>query len=444
MQRNSQFSPALSPKSGTESLRQYIIYKNNMLRKSILFLSAVPFALSAFAEDTANGAQAVTPSAAAEAVAPASAPSATPEFESDERLEEGFVTHYINNAIEKAMPAPASSGEMHYGRKVTDYVSAPKLGGYFIGKYAYTSQEGKHSGTGFSQRLMRFYVDGKILGDFAYRIQVQTNNDKFHVKDYFLEWQKYPELRVKFGQYKRAFGFENPMNPWDVGVGDYSQLTKLLTGHSDYIGAESSSNGGRDQGLQLQGDLFPIGKDGHRLLHYQVMLANGQGINTSDADSRKDVLGTLQLQPVKGLFVGFFGWTGSFTDSRGVTVSRNRYMLSAKYDANDWTFRSEYAHSVGHKLSDYQADGTWTGDARADAWYATVGVPCTPWLKTYVKYDVYRDGADWAKAKSIYSIAPNIHLHKNLMFQPQVNYVHDRSLAKADYCEAWLELYVRF
>ena len=118
-----------------------------------------------------------------------------------------------------------------------------------------------------------------------------------------------------------------------------TQLTKLLTGHSDYIGGESSSNGGRDQGIQLQGDLFPMAKDGHRLLHYQLMLANGQGINTSDADSRKDIIGTLQLQPVKGLVVGFFGWTGSFTDSRGVTVNRNRYMLSAKYDANDWTFR---------------------------------------------------------------------------------------------------------
>lgn len=415
-----------------------------MLKESILLLSVLPLAVAAHAEGTASVGEAVPAAAATEVAAPLSTPSAMPEFESDERLEEGFVTHYINSAIEKAMPATATPSEPHYGRNVTDYVSAPKLGAYFIGKYACTSQEGKHSGTGFSQRLTRFYVDGKILGDFAYRIQVQTNNDKFHMKDYFIEWQKYPGLRVKFGQYKRAFGFENPMNPWDVGTGDYSQLTKLLTGHSDYIGGESSSNGGRDQGIQLQGDLFPMAKDGHRLLHYQLMLANGQGINTSDADSRKDIIGTLQLQPVKGLVVGFFGWTGSFTDSRGVTVNRNRYMLSAKYDAKDWTFRGEYAHSVGHKLSDWQADGTWTGNARADAWYATLGVPCTPWLKTYVKYDVYRDGADWAKAKSIYSLAPNIHLHKNLMFQPQLNYVHDRSLAKADYCEAWLELYVRF
>lgn len=361
------------------------------------------------------------------------------EFLSDERTEEGFVTHYLNEAI--AQGVEKVNEKVEYGRKVTDFASAPKFGGYFIGKYDYTSQDGKQTGGGFSQRLVRFYVDGTILKDFAYRIQVQTNNASFHMKDFFLEWQKYKELRVKIGQYKRAFGFENPMNPWDVGVGDYSQLTKKLTGHDDFIGAESSSNGGRDQGLQVQGDLFPQ-KDGHRLIHYQLMVSNGQGINGKDANSQKDINGTIQVQPIKGLFLGFFGWTGNATYNN-VTVKRNRYMLSAKYDANDWTVRAEYAHSTGHKISDWN-NGKWNGNGRADAWYATVGVPCTPWLKTYVKWDVYRDGANADKAKSIYSLCPNINLHKNLMFQVQYNYVHDRALAKKNYSELWLETYVRF
>lgn len=386
-----------------------------------------------------------------ETVTTLSEPAQTEEFASDEQLEEGFITHYVNRAVASGMKKIDDAEEMKYGRNITDYVTPPKFGGYFIGKYAYTDKDGAHSGTGFSQRLIRFYVDGRILKDFAYRIQVQTNNSSFHMKDFFVEWQKYKELRIKAGQYKRAFGFENPMNPWDVGVGDYSQLTQKLTGYNDYIGAETTSNGGRDQGIQLQGDLFPIAKDGHRLLHYQVMVANGQGINSSDADSRKDVLGTLQVQPVKGLFIGVFGWTGSFT-ANGVTVDRNRYLIGAKYDHNDWTLRAEYAHSSGHKISDYKKndDGSYTvsGRGRADAWYATVGVPCTSWLKTYVKYDVYRDDASWNTTKSIYSLCPNFQLHKNLMFQVQYNYVHDRTLAsngqKTNYSELWAEAYVRF
>lgn len=365
------------------------------------------------------------------------------DFVSDEKLEEGYLTHYVNEAIASGMSAIDSKSDVEYGRKVIQFVSAPKVGGYFIGKYSYDDQDGKTTNGGFSQRLVRFYIDGTILNDFAYRIQMQTNNDKFHMKDFFVEWKKYSEFKVKIGQFKRAFGFENPMNPWDVGDGDYSQLTKKMTGHNDFLGAESSSNGGRDQGIQFQGDLFPVGKDKHNLLHYQLMIANGQGINVADANKKKDIIGTIQVQPVKGLFLGFFGWTGDYT-SNNLTVDRNRYMLSAKYDANDWTFRAEYAHSTGHKISDY-VNGEWTGKGKADAWYATVGIPCTNWLKTYVKYDVYRDDATSDTQKSMFIICPNIQLHKNLMFQVQYNYVYDK-MAKCDkhYNELWLETYVRF
>lgn len=382
------------------------------------------------------------------------------EFASDEKLEDGFITSYINDAIASSMEsASAKKDDPVLGRKLTDFASAPKFGGYFIGKYNYTDHPKQELNGGFSQRLIRLYVDGTILNDFAYRIQMQNNNNNFHMKDFFVEWKRYQEVKVKIGQFKRAFGFENPMNPWDVGTGDYSQLTKKLTGHNDYIGAESSSNGGRDQGVQIQGDLFPIGKDKHRLVHYQLMLANGQGINVSDNNNKKDYIGTFQLQPIKGLFIGAFGWLGNFTstlnitDSKGkttnqaVTVDRIRYMLSAKYDNHDWTFRAEYAHSYGHKISEYNAvTKIFSGNGKADAWYATVGIPCTSWLKVYGKYDVYRDGASWKKAQTIYSIAPNIQIHKNLMLQLQYNFTHDRTLtgSRHDYNEVWAETYVRF
>lgn len=368
---------------------------------------------------------------------------------SDENEPAGFLTEILNKTIAEAMPANSTENPTP-GRTLTGYASAPKFGGYFIGKYAYSNQKGKSTGDGFSQRLVRVYVDGTILKDFAYRIQMQTNNDKFHMKDFFLEWRKYPEFKVKIGQYKRAFGLENPMNPWDVGNGDYSQLTKKLTGHGDYIGDEAASNGGRDQGIQVQGDLFPM-KDGHRFVHYQVMISNGQGINCTDKNSQKDVSGTLQFMPTKSLMLGFYGWTGNYTNTPApdskvgqATVKRNRYEFVARYEANDWTVRAEYAHSTGHKISDYLGNGEWKGTGKADAWYATVGIPCNSWLKTYLKYDVYRDDATWNTTKTIYAVCPNIQLHKNLMFQPQLNYVHDRTLAKSNYCELWTEIYVRF
>ena len=337
---------------------------------------------------------------------------------------------------------PSMAQDTQIGRNVTDFATTPKIGGYVIGKYTYSDQDGQNGGNGFSQRMVRLYADGSILNDFKYRVQVQINNATFHMKDYFIEWAHWKEFSVKFGQYKRAFLFENPFNPWNVGFGDYSQIVKKFSGMGDYCG-EAGSNGGRDQGLQIQGDLLPMGDGGYRLIHYQLQLMNGQGINTADANSTKDIIGTLQVQPIKDLYIGAFGWKGNYT-AGAVTVDRNRWAVAAKYEHNDWSARAEYAHSEGHKISEYNAlDGTFTGAGKADGWYAAIGVPCNDWLKVYAKYDVYRDQADAQSMRTIYSVAPNMQIHKNLMLQLQYNLVQDKP-SSSNWNEVWAEVYFRF
>ena len=148
------------------------------------------------------------------------------------------------------------SEKPEYGYKQTGFMSTPKVGGYIIGGYKYSDLKGAHGGPGFNCRLIRLYVDGSIYNDFKYRIQFQANGEKPHVKDFYIEWARYKEFSVKMGQFKRAFTFENPMNPWDVGVGDFSFLVQKMAGMGDRLG--EANMGGRDQGLQIQGDLFPI------------------------------------------------------------------------------------------------------------------------------------------------------------------------------------------
>jgi hypothetical protein len=362
----------------------------------------------------------------------------TSEFSPNETPGSGFLTSLVNTSLESAFqsaPAASADGKPAYSRKLTDYASVPKIGGYFIGKYSYSDQDGSKGGTGFSQRFTRLYMDGSILTDFKYRIQVQISNSTFHMKDYYLEWAHWKELAIKVGQYKRAFTFENPYNPWDVGAGDYSQITNNIAGIGDKDG--NVSNGGRDQGIQLQGDLFPSKKDGHRFIHYQMQVMNGQGINAGDKNGHKDYIGSIQIQPIKDLFIGLFGWTGDYVLADGTEVDRNRWAAGVKYEHNAWTVRAEYAHSQGI-LANY------TGEGKADGWYATVGVPCTPWLKVYGKYDTYRADKTWDSTKTIYSIVPNFQIHKNLMLQVQYNHVHNRALANPDYNELWAEMYVRF
>ena len=319
-----------------------------------------------------------------------------------------------------------------FGSHQTGFASKPKVGGYFIGSYKYSDLDGAGGGPGFNARLVRLYVDGTIYTDFKYRIQLQMNGQNPHVKDFFLEWAKYKEFSVKMGQFKRAFTFENPMNPWDVGVGDFSLLVQKMAGMGDRLGEKNM--GGRDQGIQVQGDLLPMGQDNHRLLHYQLGVYNGQGINLADANMQKDVIGTIQVQPVAGLHLGVFGWKGNWFDGTN-TLKRERLSYGLKFDRNNWTVRTEYATAIG---------GEKDQSGAADAFYATVGVPVKPWCKVYLKWDEFRRNADHASSHDMYSAAVNFWLHKNMYFQIEYRNHNDRTLADSRYNEVWFMTYVRF
>ena len=333
--------------------------------------------------------------------------------------------------------AAAQEETPEYGIQQTGFMSKPKVGGYIIGAYKYSDQEGKNGGPGFNCRLIRLYVDGSIYNDFKYRIQFQANGEKPHVKDFYVEWAKYPEFSVKMGQFKRAFTFENPMNPWDVGVGDFSFLVQKMAGMGDRLG--EANMGGRDQGIQVQGDLLPLGENKVRLIHYQLGVYNGQGINLADANKAKDLIGTIQFQPLKGLYIGAFGWKGSWvkaatTSAPATELKRERISAGVKYDRDNWTFRAEWASAIA---------GEKEQSGAADALYVTAGIPVKPWFKLYLKWDEFRSQATAATSHDMSSACANFRLHKNLNFQLEYRY-NDNKLLSAKYNELWFMSYIRF
>ena len=175
-----------------------------------------------------------------------------------------------------------------------------KFGGYIVGKYSATDKDRQAAHSSFDLRFVRLYLNGYCFKDFYYRLQMEMNDapgvDKGpRIVDAFIEWQPMDEARVKLGQFKRSFGFENPYNPLDVGLGSYSQATMKIASIGDRIGEHKSS--GRDVGVQLQGDLLPA-QDGHKYVHYQVGLFNGQGINHKDKDNHKDLIGGMWFSPL--------------------------------------------------------------------------------------------------------------------------------------------------
>jgi len=320
-----------------------------------------------------------------------------------------------------------------------------KFSGY--GMIQYQSSDKKNvENNAFNLRLVRLSLEGRSHQDFYWKAQMQINGntsdpDKaktdIRLVDLFGEWQRYEFARVKVGQFKRPFTFENPMHPITQGFMSYSQNVTQLAGFSDRTGQHASN--GRDIGVQLQGDFLKL-NDGRNLLHYQVGVFNGEGINQKDKDNRKDIIGGFWVMPIKGLRIGAFGWTGSsvinytstqttnLTDATGITfqmsetetksvsVSKNRYAISAEYAKDDWTFRSEYIHSQGYGNVISKGD-------KADGIYALAIAPVIK-NKFHVKarYDLYRDQKDWATSKTYYEVGADYLFTKNL----QVNFEYAR------------------
>lgn len=354
---------------------------------------------------------------------------------------QNYVTEKISQLKDK-QEEKAKEGKKKW--KMADYVTVPKFGGYIVGTYKYNSQEGKNGGDGFGLRYLRLYLDGTVLKDFKYRVQMNVSGEPgskngARVIDAFISWQKWAPLGIKLGEYKRCFTFENPMNPWDIASGDYTQLTKHFTGMGGDLYQGAANSGGRDLGVQIYGDAFKVGKTQHYLLHYQAGIYNGQGINTSDKDKEKDYIATVQLQPLKGLYVGVFGWSGSFFDGAQSNYFK-RWAAGVSYEGL-FSARAEYARNI-------YADGADTHGLgqKSDAWYIRMGIPTWRWLRVNLGYDAYRkDMSTWTSLNSIYSLGLQARPHKNLQFQLQWNYCHNNaSGVDKDYHQLWTQAYIRF
>lgn len=336
--------------------------------------------------------------------------------------------------------------------------SKPKLSGYAILQYQYSGQHEAESNS-FNLRMVRLSLDGRILGDFAYKLQGQINGntstlgDSPRLVDAYVEWQKLPFLKIKAGQFKRPFTFENPMNPIDQAFMGYGQNIMKLAGFNDRVGEHSSN--GRDIGVQLQGDLLKT-KAGRPLLHYQIGVFNGQGINTKDVDNQKDVIGGLWVMPVEGLRIGAFGWTGSYArkgDDGVKSLAKRRYAISGEYVVDDWTFRSEYIHSTGlgfstvyNQSSDTKKDDVnYAAGDKADGFYALAIAPVIK-KKLHVKarYDTYRPRAEWGTSKTYYEVGVDYIFVKNLQINLEYAFVNDRSLAHHNYSMIDTQVSFRF
>ena len=389
-----------------------------------------------------------------------------------------FALHYttINQMLmimKKIITIAFFAGMTLFANAQAKWINNVKLSGYGIMQYQYSGQKGSESNS-FGLRLARISLDGRVLSDWYWRMQLQVNGNTStlgsspRLVDLFVEWQKFGFFKVKFGQFKNPFTFENPLHPIDQGFMSYGQNVLKLAGFSDRTGMHSSN--GRDIGILFQGD-FLKNVNGRNLLHYQVGVFNGQGINVKDIDQQKDIIGGAWVMPVPGIRIGAFGWVGSYarkgfwTDGTapnpndGINTSKvrklqqRRYAFSAEYMVNDWTFRSEYIHSTGNAFSTTLVN---TNDAtatncnlsangnKAQGVYALVIAPIRKTFHAKARYDMYQADGTTNTMKTMYEVGLDYEFTKNIQLSGEYAFVNDRTLTDRNYSMIDFEVSFRF
>ena len=265
------------------------------------------------------------------------------------------------------------------------------LEGYAQLGYTYEdSGEGKTNTFEIKRAILM--ARGKISDQWScYFMYSLANTAK--ILEAYTEYRFCPQLTARIGEFKTMFSIENPMSPSAVElINVYSQAVNYLVGN-DNSDPLFGSNGGRDLGLMIYGDLFDS------FLSYKLAIMNGQGINKKDGNNQKDIVGNLMFHPVK-----WFSFGGSFIKGKGCAVAvsevnpdiqvgenydRNRWAASAQLKLKQLDLRTEYLHGKDGKVL-------------SDGFYMTASAHVLPRFDVIASYDYFNRNKKLADSQTNY------------------------------------------
>jgi hypothetical protein len=177
-------------------------------------------------------------------------------------------------------------------------------------------------------------------------------------------FQFLPGLTARIGEFKVPYTIENELSPTTVElINCYSQSVCYLAGVSGSDKCYGMTSG-RDIGMMLHGKLF------RDFLQYKVAVMNGQGLNTKDKNSQKDVVGNLMVNPLKWLSVG-----GSFIRGTGHAIADSEYTgikAGENYAKRRWSAGGVVTTSTFNLRTEYLAGKDRS--VKSEGFYATGSV----------------------------------------------------------------------
>ena len=249
--------------------------------------------------------------------------------------------------------------------------------GYAQGGFNYNHKGGEDTQT-FELKRVIFWTNAQITDRWSFLFMHDFSSV---VQEYYTDFRvsNNKALTVRLGQFKNCLSYENPLSPTSMEAIDvYSEGVTYLTGcgSDPLLGVQY----GRDLGLAL------FGETNNGMLHYELEVMNGQGINKKDGNKEKDFIGRLEFRPVKGLNLIATGQIG-----RGHAIANSLYNPDIhegdNYKRNRWTAGFDYKSSAFNVHGEYLEgkDGSVTSRGA----YVTGNVPLGKGVDLVGSYDFF-------------------------------------------------------
>lgn len=271
-----------------------------------------------------------------------------------------------------------------------------KLSGYTNVRY----RDIENGNDTFDVRRVRLNIQGDITERFDYRTQVEFGGGKVALIDGILGYKVNPYLKLSLGQFLIPFSQENIVSNTKLETINRSQVVEALTARgTDVIGNQN----GRDIGLQGAGTFG--------LLDYAVALFNGAGINTTDTNKTKDIIGRLVFHPAKDWSIGGSYYTGKYTLASAPTKKDDRKRAGAEiaYSKEVYSLKGEYIQGKDASI-------------KKNGWYAQATYFLIPKkLQGVFKFDTFDPNKDIQTNESgVYTLGGNWFFNK--WTYAQINY----------------------
>ena len=234
----------------------------------------------------------------------------------------------------------------------------PKISGFVQTLYqADFNKDFKLSTNTFRMRRVRMSIEGKLTEDLSYKIQGDFVRSPMLV-DAFVKYKICDAFAIQVGQYKLPFTMETAINPVNLEIYDYGEVISKLVGYNDVCGVGAL---GRDMGIMATGKAFE--QEDYHLLEYAVGVFNGNGVNNTDANNRKDVAGRVEFHPwMKEVTLTGSFYLGKYKKDDNTFGDRNRYSGGAQFKNERLVVRSEFVAGdtgVNDTVSNYNTNGLY-------------------------------------------------------------------------------------